>query len=216
MYTSTRPTEAALRDFYTTNAYYSKTTYANPSISKERLDQIARPKFDFLIQFCASLKPDSWLDIGCGVGDLLYVAQQNNFRNVVGLELSNSSREFSKEHYGLDLISSTIHDYASSNEQNNFDVISLIGLLEHVTDPDSTLKSAISLSHPETFFLIQVPNWDSLATKLQCFFPNNVYRHASPLEHIQLFTEQSINTLLANNGLEINSIWCMALISISY
>ena len=39
------------------------------------------------------------------------------------------------------------------------------------------------------------------------FFPNNVYRHASPLEHIQLFTEQSINTLLANNGLEINSIW---------
>ena len=147
------------------------------------------------------------MDIGCGVGDLLYVAQQNNFRNVVGLELSNSSREFSKEHYGLDLISSTIHDYASSNEQNNFDVISLIGLLEHVTDPDSTLKSAISLSHPETFFLIQVPNWDSLATKLQCFFPNNVYRHASPLEHIQLFTEQSINTLLANNGLEINSIW---------
>ena len=207
-YTSLRPSAESLANFYATNDYWSKTTYANKNTYKSRLEQIARPKFEFAVKDL-SPSPNSrrWLDVGCGIGDLLYIAREEGF-DVCGLELSNASREFALEEFNLNLLPYEISEYVSSSTSiSSFSVISLIGLLEHVPNPVDTLKACVGLLNDDGLLMIQVPNWDSLTTKLQLVNPEYVYRHASPLEHIQLFTLKSVKHLLSLFDLEIASIW---------
>lgn len=207
-YTTSRPSAQSLAEFYSSNSYWSQTTYANKKTYQSRLEQIARPKFNFALQDLNSKSSTQrWLDIGCGIGDLLYIARDHGF-DTCGLELSESSRDFALKEFQLTLLPYDLKDYISNYPDSpQFTVVSLIGLLEHVPNPVDILKSSISLLEDDGLVMIQVPNWDSFTTKLQISNPELVYRHASPLEHIQLFTIDSLKYLLSLVDLEICSIW---------
>lgn len=207
VYTSSRPSSSNLEEFYRTNEYWSEVTYANSETYLYRKAHVASPKYQFLRSFLkGNVRGMKWIDIGCGIGDVISVAKDDGFI-VEGLELSDTSREFARQNFGIELKGMSIHDFINYPNAAPYDVISLIGLLEHVADPLSTLSKSVSLAHPNSLFLIQVPNADSLTTKLQQVFSANVYRHASPIEHIQLFTIESLSRLLSNFNLNVYGVW---------
>lgn len=69
-------------------------TYADPATYAYRLEDVARPKVEFVLEHWDS-PPGRWLDLGCGIGDALVVAKEKGW-DIVGLEVSGVCCEFAK------------------------------------------------------------------------------------------------------------------------
>jgi len=102
------------------------------------------------------------LDIGCAVGHFLDMARKTGW-NVTGLELSPKGYEYCKE-LELNVLNTTIEDSGLPHE--SFDAITLIGVLEHVTDPEEVLKSCMKLLKKDGVILVVVPNMYSILNML--------------------------------------------------
>ena len=68
------PKDEELQKIYKSEAYSSsnKILYANDSIIDYRIENIAKPKVDYVLSNLKN-KVSSWLDIGCGTGEILSV-----------------------------------------------------------------------------------------------------------------------------------------------
>lgn len=207
VYTTRRYTDEAIRRFYETNAYWAEVTYANKATCHYRRDNVALPKVQFAERYCAETK-GNWLDVGSGIGDMVSVALQRGWQ-ATGLELSETSVAFAKETFGVDLQRETMEEHVARSPElvGTFSIVSLIGVLEHVVDPMGLLGQANRMLKPGGIVMIQVPNAGSLATMVQESFPENVFRHMSPIEHIMVFTESSLNRALDQGGFEPLAYW---------
>jgi 2-polyprenyl-3-methyl-5-hydroxy-6-metoxy-1,4-benzoquinol methylase len=207
VYTTRRYTDEAIRRFYETNAYWAEVTYANKSTCYYRRDNVARPKVEFAERYCSESR-GRWLDVGSGIGDMVSVAQEKGWK-ATGLELSETSVAFAKEIFNVDLLRQTMEEYLRQHPDlvGSVDVVSLIGILEHVVDPMNLLHQANQILKPGGIVLVQVPNARSMATMVQEAFPQNVFRHMSPIEHIMVFTESSLSLAMKTGGFEPLAFW---------
>lgn len=156
--------------------------YANKELYQYRIDNIAKPKVEFVEQF---IKKGKWLDIGCGSGEIIYYAKTQGW-DVIGLEVNKIARDFALKYFGLSIENKLIED-TPPKIINLFDVISMFGVLEHLTKPKDILKTIYKNSKNNVKLVIEVPNFDSFSSLCQnCF--NNVNRHLAPFAHIPLFT----------------------------
>lgn len=207
VFTTRRYTDEAIRRFYESNKYWAEVTYANKATCHYRRDNVALPKVQFAERYCVR-QTGRWLDIGSGIGDMVSVAMERGWQ-ATGLELSETSVAFAKEAFGVSLVRETVEEYSAHNPDlaGQFDVVSMIGVLEHVVDPLGLLLQAGKLLRPAGLVMIQVPNARSLATMVQEAFPQNVFRHMSPIEHIMVFTESSLNRALEYTEFEPLAYW---------
>lgn len=207
VYTKTRYTEEALERFYTKNEYYSKITYANKDTCHYRKAQVAKPKVEY-VEDETGLRQGRWIDVGCGIGDMVSVLKDKGW-DATGLEISEYSIDYAKEVFGIDLIPQTLADYGKNHPEHvgEIDVISCIGLIEHVPRPLDLLGEVNQLLKLGGYVVIQVPNGGSLSCKVQSSFPENVFRHMCPTDHFMLFTEKSLHIALAKTGFEPISTW---------
>jgi len=207
VYTTKRYTDEAIRRFYEENAYWAKVTYANKDTYEYRRENVAKPKVKFAERYLGKAN-GYWLDIGSGVGDLVSVAKELGW-NAIGLELSRTSTEFAQEVFGIELQRLTLDEYLDLHPEieGQLSVVSMIGLLEHVVDPVAILRRVYGGLLPEGGVMIQVPNAQSLASMVQVTFPENVFRHMSPIEHIMVFSESSLSRALDLVGFEVVAFW---------
>lgn len=141
-----------------------------------------RPTFDEIINFYSREdKYDSWLkeekgrdvlwqrrlrmikkfkstgtllDIGTGIGQLLYLAR-NDFE-VEGTEISESAIKIAKEKFDLNLKKGQVEDIDFGDRR--FDVITLFHILEHVPDPTRLIERCYNLLNKQGVLIIAVPN----------------------------------------------------------
>jgi 2-polyprenyl-3-methyl-5-hydroxy-6-metoxy-1,4-benzoquinol methylase len=207
VYTSRRYSDDAIRRFYENNAYWAEVTYANKETCYYRRDNVALPKVEFGERYLDD-KSGIWIDVGSGIGDLVSVAQTRGYQ-AVGLELSTTSVDFAREVFDLELVRRTIAEYLADHPEviGKASVVSMIGVLEHVVSPIELLADAHRTLRAGGIAMIQVPNARSLASMVQACFPENVFRHMSPIEHIMLFTESSLATALKRTGFEPMAYW---------
>ncbi len=206
VYTTKRYTEKTIQEFYKTNQYYSKTTYADKESCYYRRENVAKPKAEFFEQFVSPSSNRTWLDVGSGIGDLVSVLSEKGW-NVDGVELSESSITFAEETFGVSLQQTTLEDFVAQNKETKYDAVSFIGVLEHVVNPVEHLEMAASVLNNKGIIAIQVPNALSLTSYLQALFPQNVFRHMSPIEHIMLFSKNSLCKALGIIGFEPLAFW---------
>jgi len=131
----------------------------------------------------------SFFDIGAGKGNLLE-AFFSRFKNLkyTALEPSKAyhllkNKKFIKECHNS--------FFNSSSFQHNFDFLSLIGVLEHVSDPKSFLLDIKKIMHKETLLLIEVPNFSNNKADLMT------------IDHISKFTDNSLTNIFNITGFEI-------------
>ncbi|MDO5637297.1 MAG: class I SAM-dependent methyltransferase [Myroides sp.] len=97
------------------------------------------------------------LDIGAGTGDFVNYCQQKNW-NAYGIEPNPKARQLA-QNKGCKIVS----DYAELPKQQ-YDVITLWHVLEHIPNPENELEKIKSLLKPEGIIIIAVPNfrsWDA-------------------------------------------------------
>lgn len=206
IYTTHRYSNEAIIDFYRKNEYYSQTTYANEETCFYRRDNVAKPKVEFIEEFVDG--KGTWIDVGAGIGDLVSVLKEKGW-NAIGLEISDSSVAFSRKIFDIELLNQTFEEFIGNNSEmkGGVEVISFIGVLEHVTNPMELLNLAHDFLSEDGIVVYQGPNGTSLSSQIQTVFPENVFRHMSPLEHIQLFTKESMHKMAELSGFEPVGMW---------
>lgn len=81
------------------------------------------------------------LDVGCAAG--FFLAEAKHYYDVRGVEFSEYSSRYAREHFGLDVITGTLEN--ANLPASSFDIITLWDVIEHVPDPYSVLHESARL-----------------------------------------------------------------------
>ncbi|KTD41676.1 class I SAM-dependent methyltransferase [Legionella parisiensis] len=142
--------------------------------------------------------PAKVLEIGCCHGSFVALMKQAGY-TACGLELSPWVIEFGQHVFDIPILLGPVEQ--ANLEPASFDVIALMDVLEHLPDPEQTMRHCLQLLKPGGCLIIQTPQ----------FQENDVYEDLeatkSPFlqqlkhdEHLYLFSETSIQRLFSKLG----------------
>ncbi|MBU4268880.1 MAG: methyltransferase domain-containing protein [Acidobacteria bacterium] len=134
------------------------------------------------------------LDVGAASGIFLNLARAAGYR-VEGIEPSVALVADAERLYGLKLFCGTVEQF-SANEK--FTVITLLDVLEHVTNPDTFLKVLSGFLAPGAMLVIVTPDIGSLAARIM----GGRWWHYR-VAHLNFFNSRSLVWLLEKHGFEI-------------
>jgi len=151
-----------------------------------------------LIRCGENMKNKKILDIGCFTGDFLELAKEKG-ADVYGIELQKNAVALANSKLGNNKVlqKDVMNNYSFGNKK--FDIITMFGLIEHLTNPSQLIRKSYCLLNSGGTIMIQTPNSSSLFAKVL----NKYWPPYSPIEHIHLFSQLSLKYLLEKNGFRI-------------
>lgn len=134
---------------------------------------------------------DHVLDIGAGRGSFLQQVMTIPDVKCVGLELNRSAVATARAR-GVNVVAETAEDHAA-NHSEEYDVISLFQVLEHIPNPASLLNSVMSMLKPGGRLVIAVP--DNSARASSSLFVTTDSLLNMPPHHLALWDVISLASL---------------------
>ena len=185
-------------DNATIEAHYARKFVAGNYELRRRFEQqyrtVDRQYLDLLQPSVHGSHP-SLLDVGCFTGCFLQLLEQNGW-DVYGLELQPEAVEVARQRLPGRIFQADLH--GDHFPQGRFEFVSLLGVIEHVTDPMRMLRRCAELLAPNGTLILQTPNSGSfLARAMRQFWPPY-----APVEHIHLFSSQSLTEAISIVGLQ--------------
>lgn len=145
------------------------------------------------------------LDIGSGLGMFLRLAREKGF-HVAGIEPNAEAVEYLAREYDIAVSNSLLENYIGTQQ---FDVVTMWDLLEHLADPRMALSKIKTILKPGGIMVLEIPVRDSIlhwAAKIAYSLTLGVVKRPLYLtygvHHLQYFSEKSIISFLAENGFE--------------
>jgi len=183
---------------------YYKEVIRAAAISEE-MEDFRRKQFGSFIQKF-SLKGKKVIEIGCGRGEYLSIMQQFGV-DAYGLEYSEELVMYCVKN-GLKVSKGFIGHSTDRLNHAPFDAFFMLNFLEHLPDPNSTLRGIYHNLTEDAVGLVEVPNFDMILRK-------NLFSEFIG-DHLSYFTKETLNTTLRLNGFEIidcNEVWHEYIIS---
>lgn len=181
------------KNYYEGNGQIGYTSYLN---QRAELLALARERLEFVMRY---IRSGRLLDVGCATGEFLEVANKIGW-TVTGVEISNFSSSIARERTGLDIRTGTL---AECGGQDEFDVITMWDMLEHVIDPVEELRKTYQLLRKKGLILVCTPNASSLRAIRE---KDNWHGYRVSLEHLYFFTPKTILQMLKKVGFDSVSI----------
>jgi SAM-dependent methyltransferase len=132
------------------------------------------------------------LDVGCASGRLLANLRDRGFTSVTGLDPSPACAAAAARLYSIDVRTMTLGEIAVTGEC--FDVVIMVGVLEHLRDLDDAFDHLRALLSPAGSLYVEVPDVTAFAD-----WPNAPYQDFST-EHINFFSPISLSNLMLRHG----------------
>lgn len=185
-----RPTTAAL------SAYYPDAYYPLDEVPSAEARAVATDLLGKVTSWSRShgLKRPRLLDVGCGVGYFLHLAQDAGMQ-VRGLELSESAVNYARTNYGLNVAQGTLDEVTIAPE--SCDIVVLWHVLEHLPDPVAALRQISQILAPGGLLLAAVPNFGSIEARV---FGRRWYSLDAP-RHLYHFTPETLQRVVERAGL---------------
>ena len=139
------------------------------------------------------------LDIACGDGLLLRALAQKGAM-VSGIDFSEEGVRKCREK-GLDV---SVVDVATGPipfQDDMFDVVTMLDVLEHFYVPEELLKEAIRVS--KKYVIISVPNFNSLPARLQVLFGKVPENNSPKKGHVYWFTYGNLMKMFKQYDLRV-------------
>ena len=137
------------------------------------------------------------LDVGCGTGDFLLICKTNGW-SVVGVEPNSKAKKLTKDKLQTDVIFENINEIKS----NQFDVITLWHVLEHVPDLDEYILKLKLLLKPNGILVIAVPNYKSFDAR----YYKNFWAAFDVPRHLWHFSQKSIQLLFSKFNFKLEKV----------
>jgi 2-polyprenyl-3-methyl-5-hydroxy-6-metoxy-1,4-benzoquinol methylase len=189
--------ESRLAEIYPSNYYSYQAPGSSPvNALKSLLD---RRFFRSILQRFA--KADlSVLDVGGGAGWELSALKRSDARvsRTQVVDLDPGARELALAN-GHQYFCGRIEQFES---RERFDLILLLNLIEHVSDPRQVLTKVSQLLSADGVVLIKTPNWQALDARI---FRNASWAGLHCPRHWVLFTLESFRALAESCGLTVHS-----------
>ncbi|MFA6536525.1 MAG: class I SAM-dependent methyltransferase [Candidatus Paceibacterota bacterium] len=99
------------------------------------------------------------LDVGCGTGELAFLVAKEGAEKVVAIDYSASAIEVANANYHSDNLAYRCEDI--NKISGSFDVITVVGVLEHIDDPLKLLKKLKKMLAPKGSIIVTCPNWSN-------------------------------------------------------
>jgi 2-polyprenyl-3-methyl-5-hydroxy-6-metoxy-1,4-benzoquinol methylase len=190
---------------------YAKTYYNVDNLDNYnyRTANIYIPKAEFLYTslFENKINPNSleYFDFGAGSGYFIAALKKIGLNKISGTDVSKSQVDFGNAMMGEKLLQ--IHDMQDTTsilQKCTAQVVSMIGVLEHIQNPREVL-SALKHNNNMKFLFILVPTF-SLTVFLEIISPAIFHRQLHD-GHTHLYTKKSLLHLCREFGFEVMSEW---------
>ncbi len=160
----------------------------------EHINTVERSFRKYLKHISPYKKSGKILDIGCGVGVFLKVAQERGYETY-GLEISEFASGFAREHFGLNVFTGTLDE--ARFQERFFDVITMFDVFSHIPDPLSHFLEIYRILDSAGVLVFTTGNYSLL--------PESLYkeRWGRPAEHHWKLNHQSLHILLAKSGFNL-------------
>jgi len=179
--------------------------YTDRAGAERRVDAIALPKLRWATDAyrrAHGRTPASIVDVGAGGGHFVAACLREGL-SASGYELSSASRAFAAATFGIELRDDDF--LAGGGEQ--FDLVTLFGLLEYTPEPRRFLRAARQRLTDAGLLVVEVPRFDCLGTSVQRTWPEIVARHLDPTSHVNCFSDTSLACALDAEGFEPVAAW---------
>jgi 2-polyprenyl-3-methyl-5-hydroxy-6-metoxy-1,4-benzoquinol methylase len=140
------------------------------------------------------------LDVGCGVGELLWAAKEAGWE-AEGVDPSREFIEIGREKLGVEGRVSTLEE--AKFPDGHFDAVVMRGIMEHLYDPFTTLNEIHRVLRNDGWLWFDAPNEDGLYMKFGNFYMKALGRDwvvtlapTFPPYHVQGFSPRSLSILL--------------------
>jgi 2-polyprenyl-3-methyl-5-hydroxy-6-metoxy-1,4-benzoquinol methylase len=198
IYTNPYLKEGVLTGLYNNGDYkaYQKNLVAKGS--EVRSSILENRKF-IQVKEILNKKNASLLDVGCGNATFLNVCKQSGW-NVQGVDPTKSSAQNALEKYNIE-----VHEGEFGNAKINskFDVVTFWGVLEHLRYPVLALERARSMLNDGGMIVFEVPSSDCFLSKYLSSYPFEATRYIESGRHNIFFSENIINCLAVDIGMEV-------------
>ncbi len=198
-----QPSEETLPAYYQSENYISHTD-AKRNLLEKTYQFIKSISLKRKLKLIDKVSPGGkrLLDIGCGTGDFIQIAQKNKW-SVFGIEPNTKARMIANQKVNDSVFDV---DHLKKFEPNSFDVITLWHVLEHLPNLEDQLKLFYNLLKPKGKLLIAVPNYKS--------YDANHYKEFWAAfdvpRHLWHFSQTSMSKLISNANMELNQILPMS------
>lgn len=191
------PTQAQIEQHYRSGFkegnYRTAREYAD--VYQSAMIRLAGVVEKYLARRGKFIKGLSVLDIGCFTGEFL-LAMQRQGADVYGVELQDEAVRIADKQLPGKIIQADILNDNFKLPQSQFDLITLLGIIEHVTDPIGLVEKASNFLKPGGILVIQTPDSSSFVARIMRRF----WPCYTPIEHIHLFSRRSLAMLLESFG----------------
>jgi|GEM_PF-3876727 len=178
---SPRPHNEAIEAYYHEEEFYSKVNLTAVEIVMDILSY-------------HKMQPGKLLDIGCGVGALVYMAEKKGW-SAKGVDPSPLAARLGKEKLGVDIIQSYVNGLDFPD--NHFDAVVLLAVLEHAFDPLEMVRKVWGWLKPGGKIIFSTPNLDNLQYHL---LAEKAGYSWFIKEHINHFTIKTHRQMLMQTG----------------
>ena len=190
VYQTPRMTDEELQAFY---VYEYRQVYQGREdpVRKDLVVQEKRARWlSYLLQEAEIMPVKRYLDIGCSTGILLEKISADFGCQAIGIEPGEAYRDYAHKHNLM--VYASIEDLVEAGEKE-FELISLVHVLEHLSDPIGYLRN-IKQDHlkPGGFLLIEVPN---------------LYAHdCFEIAHLVSFSASTLGQVVEQAGFRVRSL----------
>src|SRR5262249_53109765 len=166
--------------------YYERARFVTPPTVIASLEALVRSAETFK-------RTCKWLDIGYGEGGLLAAAERHGWA-CHGIEVAPHALEYAQQRAWV--VTAEPGDDARFRD-STFDVVTMIELVEHVSEPNQFLSNAARWLRPGGLLYVTTPNARSVNRRALGLSWSTV----SPPEHVVLWTVESLRWALVRAGL---------------
>ncbi len=153
--TAPMPTEDELQSYYA-NEYRADYQFAGKTPPKFHRARSMREAEQRLALLNEVIRPGARvLDVGCGSGEFLDVAQKQGC-SVVGIDPGSTYVDFARSAYGVDVLPVAWNEATFGD--GAFDVISCHHVLEHLREPVAALRAMVRWLKPDGRIYLSVPD----------------------------------------------------------
>ncbi len=132
-------------------------------------------------------------EIGCANGGLLAALKRRGFAHVEGLDPSPLSARIAREQHDVEVATGSF--FSAPGGARRFDVVVLVGVLEHLVDVTTALRSTLAALAPGGTLIVEVPDAQAFGRR-----PEAPFQEFS-VEHVSYFTAATLDALMRAHGL---------------